>query len=103
MIKEKRKKASQKITIIGAIVDFLLAVFKVIVGVIGNSGALIADGIHSFSDLLSDGVVLYAAKHSHEEADEDHPYGHQRFETVATLGLAVILGLVGIGVFVDAF
>ncbi len=103
MIKEKRKKASQKITIIGAIVDFLLAVFKVIVGVIGNSGALIADGIHSFSDLLSDGVVLYAAKHSHEEADEDHPYGHQRFETVATLGLAVILGLVGIGVIVDAF
>ena len=103
MIKEKLKKASQKITIIGAIVDFLLAVFKVIVGVIGNSGALIADGIHSFSDLLSDGVVLYAAKHSHEEADEDHPYGHQRFETVATLGLAVILGLVGIGVIVDAF
>jgi divalent metal cation (Fe/Co/Zn/Cd) transporter len=52
--------------IVGAIVDFLLAIFKVIAGVVGNSGALIADGIHSFSDLLSDGIVLYAAKHSAE-------------------------------------
>jgi divalent metal cation (Fe/Co/Zn/Cd) transporter len=46
------KKASQKVTIVGAIVDFLLAIFKIIAGVVGNSGALIADGIHSFSDLL---------------------------------------------------
>jgi divalent metal cation (Fe/Co/Zn/Cd) transporter len=54
-----RKKASQKITLIGAIADFLLSVFKVVAGVLGNSGALIADGVHSFSDLLSDAVVLY--------------------------------------------
>lgn len=99
----ERTKASQKITLIGAAVDFLLAVFKVIAGVLGNSGALIADGIHSFSDLLSDGVVLYAAKHANEAADEDHPYGHKRFETVATLGLAIILSLVGFGIIVDAF
>lgn len=98
-----RKKASQKITIIGAIVDFLLAIFKIIAGMLGNSGALIADGIHSFSDLLSDGLVLYAAKHSTEEADEEHPYGHERFETVATLGLAIILAIVAIGIIIDAF
>lgn len=98
-----RTKATQKITLIGAIVDLILAIFKVVVGVIGNSGALIADGIHSFSDLLSDGIVLYAAKHSQEDADEDHPYGHQKFETVATLGLAIILALVGIGIIFDGF
>jgi cation diffusion facilitator family transporter len=98
-----RKKASQKVTIVGAIVDFLLAIFKIIAGVVGNSGALIADGIHSFSDLLSDGIVLYAAKHSAEEADEEHPYGHERFETVATLGLAIILAMVGIGIVITAF
>lgn len=99
---KERKKASQKVTVVGAIVNFLLAIFKVIIGVIGHSGALIADGIHSFSDLLSDGVVWYAAKHSAEEADAEHPYGHERFETVATLGLAIILAIIGAGVVYDA-
>ena len=103
MNSEIRTKASQKVTIVGAIIDFLLAIFKVVTGMIGNSGALIADGIHSFSDLLSDGVVWYAAKHSAEEADEEHPYGHERFETVATLGLAIVLAIVGTGIIFDAF
>ncbi|RUM78113.1 MAG: cation transporter [Candidatus Thioglobus sp.] len=103
MNSELRTKASQKITIVGAIVDFLLAIFKVTVGMVGSSGALIADGIHSFSDLLSDGMVFYAAKHSAEEADEEHPYGHERFETVATLGLAIILSIIGTGIIFDAF
>ncbi|MBT5164622.1 MAG: cation transporter [Candidatus Thioglobus sp.] len=98
-----RAKASQKVTLIGAVVDFFLAIFKIVIGILGNSGALIADGIHSFSDLLSDGVVLYAAKHSSEEADDEHPYGHERFETVATLGLAIILAVIGIGIIFDAF
>ncbi|CAC9553002.1 Cobalt-zinc-cadmium resistance protein [uncultured Gammaproteobacteria bacterium] len=102
MNSHNRKKASQKITLIGAIADFLLSVFKVVAGVLGNSGALIADGVHSFSDLLSDAVVLYAVKHANEEADADHPYGHKRFETVATLGLAIILALVSIGIIYDA-
>lgn len=103
MNKKDRAQASQKVTIVGAIVDFLLAIFKIVAGAIGNSGALIADGIHSFSDLLSDGVVWYAAKHSAEEADEEHPYGHERFETVATLGLAIILAIIGTSIIFDAF
>jgi len=103
MNKKDRAQASQKVTIVGAIVDFLLAIFKIVAGAIGNSGALIADGIHSFSDLLSDGVVWYAAKHSAEEADEEHPYGHERFETVATLGLAIILAIIGTSIVFDAF
>ena len=97
-----RKKVSTKVTIVGAIVDFLLAIIKIIAGYIGNSGALVADGIHSLSDLLSDGVVLYAAKHSDEEADDEHPYGHGRFETVATLGLSIILAIIGAGIILDA-
>lgn len=103
MNKQDRTKASQKVTLVGAIIDLALGIFKVIAGVLGNSGALIADGIHSFSDLLSDGVVLYAAKHSAEEADDEHPYGHERFETVATLGLAIILAIIGVGIIYDAF
>ena len=59
-----RSKASQKVTLVGAVIDFLLSVIKIFAGFIGNSGALIADGIHSFSDLLSDWVVWYAAKHA---------------------------------------
>ena len=100
---ENRAKASQKVTLVGAIIDLALGVFKIFAGILGNSGALIADGIHSFSDLLSDGVVLYAAKHSAEEADDEHPYGHERFETVATLGLAIILAIIGAGIIFDAF
>jgi len=103
MNKQDRTKASQKVTLVGAIIDLALGIFKVIAGVLGNSGALIADGIHSFSDLLSDGIVLYAAKHSAEEADDEHPYGHERFETVATLGLAIILAIIGVGIIYDAF
>ncbi|HIM95712.1 MAG TPA: cation transporter [Gammaproteobacteria bacterium] len=103
MNKQDRTKASQKVTLVGAVVDFLLAIFKVMAGMFGNSGALIADGIHSFSDLLSDGVVWYAAKHSADEADEEHPYGHERFETVATLGLSIILAIIGTGIIFDAF
>lgn len=100
---KERAQASQKVTLVGAIIDLALGIFKVIAGVLGNSGALIADGIHSFSDLLSDGVVLYAAKHSVEEADDEHPYGHERFETVATLGLAIILAIIGVGIIYGAF
>mgnify|MGYP000108926933 FL=1 len=102
MDSHKRAQASQNITIIGAIIDLALGVFKIIAGMLGNSGALIADGIHSFSDLLSDGVILYAAKHSSEEADDEHPYGHERFETIATLGIAIILAIIGAGIIYDA-
>lgn len=98
MNSEVRSKASKKVTIVGAIIDLLLAIIKIIAGLVGNSSALIADGIHSFSDLLSDGIVLYAAKHSSEEADEEHPYGHERFETVATLALSIILAIIGAGI-----
>ncbi|HFD80049.1 MAG TPA: cation transporter, partial [Gammaproteobacteria bacterium] len=61
-----------------------------------------ADGVHSLSDLATDFIVLYAAKHSHREADEDHPYGHGRIETLATVGLGIGLIAVSLGIGFDA-
>jgi cation diffusion facilitator family transporter len=90
------------VTIVGAIVDLLLGAAKVVVGLAAGSQALIADGIHSFSDLATDFLVLFAAKHAHRKADVEHPYGHGRIETVATVVLGVSLVLVAIGISYDA-
>lgn len=78
-------------------VNLLLTVLQIIVGLMAKSQALVADGIHSLSDLLSDFVVLLASRQSRKDADEDHPYGHQRFETGATLVLGLLLTGVGGG------
>lgn len=98
----QRYKDTIRVTIIGSIVDFLLGVSKIFVGFAAQSQALIADGIHSLSDLITDFAVLYAAKHSHQEADEDHPYGHGRIETVVTVGLGIALMGVAVGIMIDA-
>ena len=90
-----RSKESQKVAVIGALVDFLLSAVKIIVGIIGQSGALIADGVHSLSDLITDWGTWYAVRISAEAPDSEHPYGHERFETVATLGLSIFLAIVG--------
>ncbi len=100
--KSPRYRETIKVTLIGSVVDLLLGVFKIQFGFLSQSQALIADGIHSLSDLATDAIVLYAAKHSHTEADEEHPYGHGRFETVATVGLGIALLVVAIGISIDA-
>jgi cation diffusion facilitator family transporter len=93
---------AQRVTWVGAGVNLFLSVIKVIVGVLGNSAALVADGIHSLSDLASDTLVLLATKHGAQPADEDHPYGHARFETAATVVLGVMLLIVAVGIAWDA-
>lgn len=98
----QRKRAMDKATWWGLIVNLLLSIGKLVFGFIGHSQALIADGLHSLSDLVSDGMVLLATHHSNVEADEDHPYGHARYETFATITLAVLLTAVGIGIGVGA-
>jgi len=97
-----RYKDTIRVTLIGSVVDLLLGVAKIFVGFTSQSQALIADGVHSLSDLVTDFAVLYAAKHSHQEADEDHPYGHGRIETVVTVGLGVALMGVAVGIMIDA-
>lgn len=91
-----------RVTVVGAIVDLLLGVAKIIFGITAHSQALIADGIHSLSDLATDGLVLYAAKHGSREADAEHPYGHGRIETLATVGLGIALIATAIGISWDA-
>ncbi|MEM8497726.1 MAG: cation diffusion facilitator family transporter [Pseudomonadota bacterium] len=98
----ERYKELRKVTIVGAIADFLLGVAKLTVGWLANSQALFADGIHSFSDLATDGFVLYAAKHSNKAADAEHPYGHGRIETLATVVLGATLILLALGIAADA-
>lgn len=78
-------------------INVFLASAQVAIGVFARSQALIADGIHSLSDLVADGVVLVAARHSHAEADDEHPYGHARFETAAALAIGLILLGTGVG------
>lgn len=91
----KEMKAASRVTIIGMILDAVLGVIKVIGGTLFNSQALFVDGIHSFTDVASDFVVLAVMRVSRQEPDENHPYGHQRIETFGTLLLGSILIAVG--------
>ncbi|TVO76854.1 cation diffusion facilitator family transporter [Sedimenticola selenatireducens] len=100
--KQLRYQAIQRVTIVGVLVNLVLAVSKTSIGFIAQSQSLVADGIHSLSDLLSDALVFFASKHAHQGPDEDHPYGHGRFETAGTLGLGLLLALVAIGITWDA-
>ena len=99
---EQRTQKTRNITLWGVAVNLLLSVIKIIGGMLGHSQALLADGLHSLSDLASDGMVLLAAKHANEDADEDHPYGHARYETLATVALGFLLIAVAIGIGIDA-
>jgi cation diffusion facilitator family transporter len=100
---DQRRREINIVTLWGVLINIILSVAKLLGGIWGHSQALIADGLHSLSDLASDGMVLLAARHAGEEADEDHPYGHARFETLATVGLAILLIIVGLGIAYDAF
>ncbi len=102
MHKHGRYLQAKKVTLIGAIINALLGFIKLIGGIIFHSHALAADGIHSFSDLITDGMVLFASKYGSQDADDTHPYGHQRIETAATLLLALFLILVGAGIAWDS-
>lgn len=99
----ERYRQAKLITLIGAFLNAFLGVLKWVCGIWLQSHALIADGLHSLSDLLSDGMVLVASKFGSQHADERHPYGHQRFETAATLMLSLLLILAGLGIMSDAF
>ncbi len=92
----------QPVIWVGTGVDLILSVLKIVTGIIGNSAALLADGIHSLSDLASDALVLIAAHHGAQPADEQHPYGHERIETVATVILGLMLIAVAAGIAWDA-
>lgn len=93
-----RYQASRRVAFVAMLANTVLVIGQVVAGVVGHSQALVADGMHTLSDLSVDLLVLYALKHSVKEADEEHPYGHARIETATTLVLGLVLLLVGIGI-----
>lgn len=99
----ERTIAASRSTMVSVVVNLVLSLLQLFIGIFAKSQALVADAIHSLSDLISDGIVLLANKHSAKEPDADHPYGHRRFETAATLAVGVILLLVGTGMLWSSF
>jgi len=101
--KQSRYEETRQVTLTGIIVNVLLSIAQLVGGVVAHSQALIADGLHTLSDLASDFVVLFAAKLASKDADDDHPYGHERIETVATVILGMALAGVAVGIGINAF
>jgi cation diffusion facilitator family transporter len=99
----ERAAAASRSTWVSVGVNLILTIAQITAGILAKSQGLVADGIHSLSDLVADFVVLFASHHSKKDADEDHPYGHQRFETAASLVLGVLLLAVGVGMLWSAF
>ena len=93
----ERAAAASRSTWVSVVVNLVLTITQIAVGIVAKSQGLIADGIHSLSDLVADFVVLFASHHAKKDADVDHPYGHQRFETAASLILGSLLLAVGVG------
>jgi len=100
---DERYQAGRRSTFVSIWVNVTLTSLQIFTGLFAGSQALIADGVHSLSDLVADFVVLFAAKQSRNPADEDHQYGHQRFETAAALALGAVLLVVGIGMLISAY
>ncbi len=98
----KRKKDIYIVTLWGCVVNIALAVAKVIAGICGRSGAMVADAVHSLSDLASDVVVILFVKLASKPKDEDHHYGHGKYETLATTIIGLALAVVGFGILSDS-
>lgn len=99
----ERAAAASRSTWVSVAINLILTTTQIAAGILSKSQGLIADGIHSLSDLVADFVVLFANHHSQKDADADHPYGHHRFETAASLVLGAILLAVGLGMLWSAF
>ncbi len=93
----ERAAAASRSTWVSVAVNIALSALQIAVGIVAKSQGLIADGVHSLSDLVADFVVLFASHHGAKDADAEHPYGHGRFETAASLVLGALLVAVGAG------
>ncbi len=96
--KENRSKEAVKVTWIGLAVNLILTLVKIASGILGNSGAMIADGVHSFSDISTDIAVILGLKVAGKPKDEDHDFGHGKFETLVTTFIGLFLLGVGAGI-----
>ena len=94
-----REKKAARVTWVGFFTNLILSAAKIIAGIWGRSSAMIADGIHSLSDFITDFIVIIFIKISSKNEDSDHPYGHGKFETFATMLISFALFVVAIGIF----
>lgn len=101
-MKASRYQQTRFVALCGGLKNILLAGLKIIIGIIGHSHGLLADGIHSLSDLIVDSVVIIASKFGNKAADENHPYGHGRIETAATVFLALVLTAAAVVIIINA-
>ena len=99
---ENKEKEIKNVTVVGIIVNLFLSITKLIIGYLGNSQALIADGVHSFSDLATDLSIIFGVKYWLAPADEEHQYGHRKIELLVTIFIAIALAFVGISIFAKA-
>ncbi|MGN0470284.1 MAG: cation diffusion facilitator family transporter [Acutalibacteraceae bacterium] len=97
-ITKKDKKIAMRVSVVSIIVNVALSLFKLIAGIFAASGAMISDAIHSASDVFSTFIVIIGVNISAKKADNEHQYGHERLECVASIILAVILAETGIGI-----
>jgi len=95
----KRTLSAKRVTWVGFFINLILTTFKLIAGIIGHSGAMIADAVHSLSDFATDIVVLASFRYVGKPADKDHDYGHGKYETLATAIIGGALLVVGFGIF----
>lgn len=93
-----RQHAIYRVTIVGAVLNLVLIIFKMLAGILGRSGAMVADAVHSLSDFVTDVIVLVFVRISNKPRDVDHDYGHGKYETLATALIGVLLFVVGVGV-----
>ena len=94
-----REKKAARVTWVGFFINLVLSAAKIAAGVVGRSSAMIADGIHSLSDFVTDFIVIVFIKISSKNEDSDHPYGHGKYETFATMLISFALFIVAIGIF----
>ncbi len=99
---ETRTKQIYRVTLLGMFVNIALFAFKLVAGLVGRSGAMIADAIHSASDFATDIVVLAFVRISSKPRDDDHKWGHGKYETLASLIIGVVLFFVGVEILIDS-
>lgn len=97
-LSEQNERLAMRVSANSMAVNILLSVFKLFAGVAAHSGAMVSDAVHSASDVFSTVVVMIGIKISGKDSDEEHPYGHERFECVAAILLSVVLCITGIGI-----
>ncbi len=91
-------KIAMRVSIVSIVINLLLSILKLLAGIIGKSGAMISDAVHSASDVFSTFIVMIGVTVSERKSDQEHPYGHERLECVASIVLAVILAVTGLGI-----